>query len=168
MHKFHHWVITKLIISLIVNRIHWQVPEECLFWLWLMRRPLRTYCLSNIWKIPVMHPICFCNSGFSSVNTCRNLADILKSESKFTPSKQKNQNVISGRPTQIKSWETWHAGNPRLQYRPQNKQFELPLQQFSSHKSSHPTNYQQWKRPTAPSPLSTKFFHCIKNHSLCR
>lgn len=43
---------------------------------WLILLPVRTWCRSKIWKIPFMHPICFCKSGLSSAKECRSFAAI--------------------------------------------------------------------------------------------
>lgn len=89
------------------------IPAGSLLWLWLlMRLPARMCCRSNIWKIPVMHPICFCNSGSSSLNTCRNFADIPKSNNQDTTKTPKTFSSLDPKFCSFQhDPETCHSGN---------------------------------------------------------
>lgn len=44
--------------------------------MWVRRLPVKTWWRSKSWKIPFMHPICFCKSWLSSAKECRSFAAI--------------------------------------------------------------------------------------------
>ena len=70
----------KLWLTAMYNQIkQWRqrLPGGSLLGWPVIRLPVAKCWRSNSWKIPVMHPICFDNSGFSSESDCKIFAAII-------------------------------------------------------------------------------------------
>lgn len=80
----------------------WELPGVSL--LWLRRLAARTWWRSKIWKIPVMHPICFCKSELSSAKECNNFAAIYQSKIRSNPIQSNPiQAIISSSSTELRA-----------------------------------------------------------------
>lgn len=68
-----------------INLDKFKLPGRNLLWPWLLlRRPVRKWWRSKNWKIPFMHPTCFCSSWFSSFELVyKRFADICTSSSTY-------------------------------------------------------------------------------------